>query len=241
MATYAIGDIHGGLRALQQLLEIVEPQSTDQLIFLGDIVDGWSESAQTVDFLMHLSKEVPCQFVKGNHDEWCEKWLKLGEAPSAWIKHGGAATVASYKDYTIEQKQRHIEFWDSLPYYHIDDENRLFIHAGFTSLRGPQKEKHSATYFWDRTLWELAMAMNPSIPIDSLKYPKRLKLFKEIYIGHTPTTNYREDQPMHEANVWNLDTGAAFKGKLSAIEVGTENIWQSDEVWTLYPDENGRN
>jgi serine/threonine protein phosphatase 1 len=39
MRTLVIGDIHGGLRALHQIIERhVTPQDT--LIFLGDYVDG---------------------------------------------------------------------------------------------------------------------------------------------------------------------------------------------------------
>lgn len=241
MATYAIGDIHGALKALQQLLERVNPTSDDQLVFLGDLVDGWSESAQTIDYVMALSNEIPCIFIKGNHDVYCENWLNRGEKDPVWIRHGGVATINSYATYSEEQKQRHRDFFDRMPFYHVDSENRLFVHAGFTSMHGPEREHYKSMYTWDRTLWELAVAMNSSVSKNAKTYPKRLKLFKEIYIGHTPTQHYGIDTPMHRINVWNVDTGAAFKGKLSAVEVGTGNFWQSDEAWTLYPDEKGRN
>ena len=41
--TFVIGDIHGGLKALQQVLDRVELKENDHLIFLGDYVDGWSD------------------------------------------------------------------------------------------------------------------------------------------------------------------------------------------------------
>ncbi|MDB9980437.1 serine/threonine protein phosphatase, partial [Ulvibacter sp.] len=47
--------------------------------------------------------------------------------------------------------------------------------------------------------------------------------------------------PVNCANVWNIDTGAAFKGPLSVIEASSKEVWQSDPVWHLYPDEEGRN
>jgi serine/threonine protein phosphatase 1 len=68
-----------------------------------------------------------------------------------------------------------------------------------------------------------------------------LKLFNEIFIGHTPTLEYNETLPMHKINVWNIDTGAAFKGKLSAISLETKEIWQSEIVQSYYPQELGRN
>ena len=39
----------------------------------------------------------------------------------------------------------------------------------------------------------------------------------------------------------NVDTGAAFKGPLTAVNIETKEVFQSEPVWTLYPDENGRN
>jgi serine/threonine protein phosphatase 1 len=47
--TIVVGDIHGGLRALIQVLEKANVTPKDTLIFLGDYVDGWSESPQVLD------------------------------------------------------------------------------------------------------------------------------------------------------------------------------------------------
>jgi serine/threonine protein phosphatase 1 len=87
----------------------------------------------------------------------------------------------------------------------------------------------------------MALSLDHKIPTDDRMYPKRLVLFDEIFIGHTPVTRIGEDKPVNIANLWNVDTGAAFKGKISAIEITTKKIWQSDPVYELYPNENGRN
>ena len=83
--------------------------------------------------------------------------------------------------------------------------------------------------------------MDKRIEKHSELYPNRLKHYKEIYIGHTPTTNFNQDKPMNAINVWNVDTGAAFKGKLSALDLDTKYVFQSDLVMSFYPDETGRN
>ena len=83
--------------------------------------------------------------------------------------------------------------------------------------------------------------MDSNISEENDKYPKRLKLFKEIYIGHTPVTRVGFDKPSNFANVWNVDTGAAFKGEISMLDVDSKEIWQSEPVFKLYPNENGRN
>ena len=67
--TLVIGDIHGGLRALHQIFDRANVSKEDTLIFLGDYVDGWSESPQTIDFLINLGKKQNCIFIRGNHDE----------------------------------------------------------------------------------------------------------------------------------------------------------------------------
>jgi len=241
MCTFAIGDIHGGLRALVQVLNKIEVKDTDTLIFMGDYVDGWSESAQVIQFLKELSETIHCIFIKGNHDVWCEDWLKTGDVNPTWYMHGGKETIESYEGFTKDRKGQHLEFFENMPLYYLDGENRLFLHAGFTSMHGVTREVFETTLYFDRTLWEMALTMDKNIERDSFIYPKRLIHYSEIYIGHTPTTNFNVNVPMNAINVWNVDTGAAFKGKLSGINIDTKEIFQSDNLPALYPDEKGRN
>lgn len=236
-----IGDIHGGRKALIQVLERASIQPEDELVFLGDYVDGWSESAAVIDFLIRLSQTHSCLFLKGNHDAWCENWLRTGEADNTWLVHGGQETIDSYRSATPETKQQHLQWLEQLPIYHISETHQLFVHAGFTSSHGPQRETPLTNCLVDRTLWEMAVSIDPTLSTDSPFYPKRLKHFREIFIGHTPTTNYHVSTPMHAANVWNVDTGAAFKGRITAMDFRSKQFWQSDPLPDLYPDEKGRN
>ncbi|KMQ66643.1 metallophosphatase [Chryseobacterium angstadtii] len=239
--TLVIGDIHGGLKGLQQIFERAAVTEDDQLIFLGDYVDGWSESSQVISFLMQVSEKQQCIFIKGNHDTWCEDWLSLRQGPDIWLSNGGKSTVESYKDYSPEDLDLHLEFFQRMKSYHVDDENRLFIHAGYSSMHGPEKEVYSSNYRWDRTLWETAVAMDKKLKKDSKLYPKRLLLYSEIFIGHTPTLDIGIEHPANKANVWNMDTGAAFTGCLSVMDINTKEFWQSDPLPALYPYEKGRN
>jgi len=157
------------------------------------------------------------------------------------LYNGGLETVASYQSYSEEQLATHLNFYMKLQNYHIDENNNLFVHAGFSSMHGPSKEVYETNYSWDRTLWETACAMDKHLQKNSELFPKRLLLFNEIYIGHTPTLYYNETTPMHKANIWNIDTGAAFTGKLSILDLETKEFWQSDPLSELYSDEKGRN
>jgi len=239
--TIVIGDIHGALKALHQLIEKASITTNDTLIFLGDYVDGWSDSAQLVSFLIELEKTHHCMFMRGNHDELCYVWLTKHTHNPEWMIHGGQATIDSYKKLSEKEIKTHLHFYKKLIDYHIDDYNRLFLHAGFTNTNGPDREIFSKSFYWDRTLWETALALDPKLKKTDPYYPKRLLLFKEIYIGHTPVTRINKTVPMNAAGVWNIDTGAAFKGPLTAIDIDTKEFWQSDPVHQLYPDEKGRN
>lgn len=241
MAIYVIGDIHGGLKALIQVLNKVEVKDNDTLIFVGDYVDGWSDSAQVIQFLVELSQKIKCTFIKGNHDVWCEAWLKTGAVNQTWYMHGGKETIESYEGFSSGMKKDHLFFFENMLLYYLDNQNRLFLHGGFTSMHGVDHESDSATLYFDRTLWEMALTLDKRIEKDSILYPKRLKHYAEIYIGHTPSTNFNCDVPMHAANVWNIDTGAAFYGKLSAINIDSKRVFQSDNLPKLYPNEKGRN
>jgi serine/threonine protein phosphatase 1 len=239
--TIVIGDIHGGLKALIQLLERIDLSPSDRLIFLGDYVDGWSDSANTVTYLIELAKQNTCIFIRGNHDDLTENWLKTGDLNEQWLQHGGQSSIEGYRNLSSVEIKEHLNFYSQMLNYYIDQNNKLFVHAGFTDLGGPVKEYHPKKLFWDRTLWEMTLALDKKLSKDHVYYPKRLLLFNEIYIGHTPVTRIGKDQPVNVANVWNVDTGAAFKGKISAIEVTTKEIWQSDPVYELYQGEEGRN
>lgn len=241
MRTLVIGDIHGGLKALQQVLDRVNLNADDYLIFVGDYVDGWSESAETISFLIRFSKTYNCLFLRGNHDELLYNFLKHHDNNPVWLHHGGESSKRSYDSLSKADLQEHLRFFEALQNYHIDPENRLFLHAGFTNMHGPQHEYYANMVYWDRTLWELVCGMDNSLQKTDTNYPSRLRLFNEIYIGHTPVTRIGKTVPVQIANVWNVDTGAAFKGPLSIMDIDTKEVWQSDPVWLLYPKEQGRN
>ena len=239
--TLVLGDIHGGLRALEQVLERAKVTSSDKLIFLGDFVDGWNDTPKVIDFLINLSQTNDCIFIKGNHEEMVLLWLSEGHDNEEWRMHGGQSTVDVYEKVSEEIKQKHIEFLSQLNDYHLDEKNRLFVHAGFTNQKGVEYEYFRGMFCWDRTLWEAALSMDSTLGKKDLFYPKRMALYEEIFIGHTPVTRIGYSVPVNRANVWNLDTGAAFKGRLTIMDVDSKEFWQSKPLPVLYPNERGRN
>lgn len=251
MRTFVIGDIHGGLLALKQVLKAVNfDYENDKLIVLGDVTDGWPDVAESIEELLKIKNLV---YLKGNHDEWTERWLmsyldhgpKMSKPGMIWYQQGGKATIESYqKNRNLVDK--HLKFLEDAKLYYVDEENRIFMHAGFNPdvpledqyvLQVGQKEGENATFYWDRSFWGRV--------IDSKNWGKKEIIwenYKEIYIGHTPTINYiEESKPMNVGNVWNMDSGATYDGRLTIMDIDTKEITQSDPVYELYPDHMGRN
>lgn len=237
MRTLVVGDIHGGYKALLQVLDRAGVTSNDTLIFLGDYVDGWSESAELIEYLIRLQEQQKCVFIRGNHDLWCDLWLNKGASNPIWQQHGGKETVESYIRIGFLTSDYHRRFFSEMKNYHVDEANRLFLHAGYTSEKGIGNEEFESVYYFDRTLWEDVFYAQK----EGVEGPIRIKHFHEIYLGHTPTINYGNGNPINAINVWNIDTGAAFKGKLTVLDIDTKEFWQSEPVFELYPDEKGRN
>ena len=261
MRTLVIGDIHGGYKSLVQVLvrsgcNIYE----DKLIFLGDYVDGYSDSYKVIDLLINIKnqtkgKENETIFIRGNHDVWCEDWLINKNKPNIWVNQGGQSTIDSYNNQENFNIDEHISFFRSLHNYYIDDKNRGFVHGGFISKNGLGHEVYQSNYYWDRDLWNLALLQHNNYhdgSKETFAKAKRFEKHKEIFIGHTTTGNwivkphlpeyqYSEQPkqgriivPMNRCNVWNLDTGGGYEGKLTIMDVDSKQFWQSDLVSDLY-------
>ena len=245
MRKLVLGDVHGGLKAFEQVLERSGfNNETDQLISLGDIVDGWGESFECVDRLLKIKNMIA---IKGNHDDWWKDFMQ-GSPHPANFGHGGRATFNSYKKHEQDgvrwPTSHYVFFQNQIPYYKDEDDN-LFIHGGF-NRHLLLSEQRPDIYWWDRDLFLAALSFESSNSKrnqeqgDVLRF-KYKETFNNIFIGHTPTINWNTDKPMKAANVWNIDTGAAFTGKLTLMDVDTKEYWQSDPVRDLYGGEKGRN
>lgn len=72
MYIYAISDVHGNLNALHETLKNIDlSDSNNQLILLGDYIDGGSQSCETLYFIMDLCNKYPKQVIvlRGNHED----------------------------------------------------------------------------------------------------------------------------------------------------------------------------
>jgi serine/threonine protein phosphatase 1 len=226
--TLCIGDIHGGYRALNQCLDRSNfSWGSDKLICLGDICDGWPEAKQCVDLLMCIPKLV---LIAGNHDAWTLDWMKTGAMPGIWLTQGGLATIESY-NYEVDEDHR--RFLDSASKYYLDEKNRLFVHGGI-DVNKNLSDQTLDDCMWDRSLISAAWSSRHLQGVFTTRY-------YEIYLGHTTISRYdKQLRPLSLRNIYALDTGAGWEGKLTIMDIDSKEYWQSDVVSELYPGLKGR-
>jgi serine/threonine protein phosphatase 1 len=248
MKRYVIGDIHGGFLPLQQVLEKVNfDYHNDLLICLGDVVDGWSEIQECFDLLLTIKNLI---YIKGNHEQWALDYYtnKLTEATAnSWRLQGGQSTIDSLGD-RDKIDSKYIKFMQSsvLHYELIEQHNkRLFIHAGIPeTLCFPVNGHYPSLNSIDPKpyLWDRKMVME-AYQLANEPYFSWGDRYDEIYVGHSPTIRFNVfySDPQHWGNIWLMDTGAATKGKLSIMNIDTQQIAQSDYCDKIYPNQKGRN
>ncbi|WP_010141658.1 metallophosphoesterase family protein [Oceanicola sp. S124] len=113
MTLYAIGDIHGQIGMLDEVLAKIDadggdtgPGGADEVIFLGDLVDRGPAARQVLERLIAGRAEGRrWTVIRGNHDTMFLRFLRNGElhdpaikSGNGWTHHllGGCATLESY-------------------------------------------------------------------------------------------------------------------------------------------------
>lgn len=234
--TFCIGDIHGGHKALLQVLERSKfDYENDKLICLGDVADGWDEVKECFNELLKIKNLI---YILGNHDEWFLDWAISNWQEDIWVSQGGRNTMQSYDWQNINIPKSHIELLQNSKLYYLDDENRLFVHGGIIPYK-ELNEIDNNVFLWDRELIQNAYRLHVHSNYDpNIKMDNR---FKEIFVGHTTTQWWNNNcTPICYSGVWDLDTGCGWSGKLTIMNIDTHEFWQSDKVPSLYPNVKGR-
>lgn len=223
---YAVGDIHGRLDLLDDLLCQMEADNASRgpaytiVIFLGDLIDRGPDSAQVVQRLLELGAETSkVRFLLGNHEEVFLKAMAgdSGALPF-FLRIGGKQTVLSY-GVSVQQynecdypellallqehvPQTHLDFLLSFEDVVVIGDY-AFVHAG----------------------------VKPGVPLDAQK-PETLRWIREEFLnsaesfekvvihGHTIS-----DQV--EQGPWRIgiDTGAYASGRLTAMGFEGADRW----------------
>lgn len=221
---YAVGDIHGRLDLLNQLLARTDtdvasrPTERSVYVFLGDYIDRGSSSRETVDRLIEHGATHESVFLKGNHELIALKCLSDRGLFDQWMRLGGRETLISYgvvpealaNGTKIAALQA--AFHDALPQAHL----RFFRDLQSSFARGDFFFAHAG--------------VKPNVELEHQKESDLLWIrgeflssifdFGKIIVhGHTPTSEI-EVGP----NRINIDTGAFATGRLTCLVIEGESL-----------------
>ena len=236
---YAIGDIHGNLDLLSDLIRKIDADNAGRapakttIIFLGDLIDRGPDSAGVIEAAMALAQGdagPAVRFLKGNHEEVFQRAASGDErALRHFIRMGGRETILSYPiaqaDYdnlTVEELAQRL--LTLVPRTHVDFvtdfENCIvigdyaFVHAG-VKPGVPVAEQKTGDLRWIREGF-----INDNSPHD-----------KMIVHGHTIFAEVDM-----QTNRIGVDTGAYRTGKLSALGLEGTERWVLQATGEAHPE-----
>jgi serine/threonine protein phosphatase 1 len=214
MRLLAIGDIHGCLGPLDNLLQWVAPTSEDTLVALGDYVDRGPDSRGVLDRLIELRSRLHLVCLRGNHEQLMVEAYRGGRgAKKMWLSVGGVQTLGSYgslpgRSGTLDDiPATHWEFLDHglVDYYETDQ--FIFTHAIVLCDR-PLSEQPDFALRWE-----------------FLSNQLRHQSGKTVICGHT---SQKSGVPKVVPGAVCIDTYAHGGGWLTCLDVPSGHYWQTD-------------
>lgn len=211
----AIGDIHGCLAALDRLVEELNPQPQDLLVFLGDFVDRGPDSRGVINRMIELGRNTRVVGILGNHEQMMLDVLRNGSPHHAWLRYGGVETLDSYGftgDVNILPPE-HNQFFDSLlPFF--EHEDFIFTHAALDPVL-PLDQQPDEMLRW--------YSIEQGVPGPHISG-------KTTVVGHTAN---REGQVVDVGHLICLDTYCYGGGWLTAMDLRTRQVWQASQEGNL--------
>lgn len=215
MRTLAIGDIHGCLHPLNDLLDWVKPAPDDLVILLGDYVDRGPDSRGVVERLIDLKRSgMRLVCLRGNHEVMMLAAYQGGrDDRKMWLSVGGVQTLGSYgttpgaSGRFEDIPRQHWNFLqDDLRDYHETD-SHIFVHAGVHRDLDMDEQPEYMLH------WEFLM--------DEMRH----RSGKRVVCGHT---SQKSGVPKVVPGAVCIDTYAHGGGWLTCLDTATGTYWQVD-------------
>lgn len=244
--TFAIGDIHGDLAAVERLLASFPALApADTIVFVGDYIDRGPKSREVIELVRSLHTRIPGRVValRGNHEDawlrvidrgWPEFTLPPSNGCLATLRSFTGRSSADLGDVVSAAElpvlldgsffPADVVAWmRSLPFF-FEDEHAIYVHAGLPRTDGtfphPSQAKTPTSLLWCR---------------DESFF--RLYRGKLVVFGHTATellppelSSYTPEDP---ADLWagpctiGLDTGCGKGGFLTGFELPSFRVYES--------------
>jgi protein phosphatase len=229
-----IGDVHGCADELRTLLtnlgwrqgvpvaqedslwgnEHWLPPTGRKAIFVGDLVDRGPDVLGAVRIVRQLMADGHGFCVAGNHDVKFARWLRGREVN---VNHGLETSIQSTRHLSTSDRDRLADFLEGLSsHYLFDNGNLVVAHAGL---------KQSMHGRITGAVKEFCLYGDTTGKTDEFGLPIRLDWTLDysgkalVVYGHTPVLAAKWSN-----HTVNIDTGAVFGGKLTALRYPENQI-----------------
>ena len=226
---YVVGDIHGRLDLLDDLLGRIHddldrlPARKAVIVFVGDLIDRGPNSAGVIERLRDYSRPgVRTIFLLGNHEEVMLRILAGdGSLLPQWLQFGGAQCLASYGLDPVALAMMEEAEAVSAIRAGIPESHSRFLHEFADSFR-----------FGDYLV--VHAGIRPGIALDQ-QLQSDLRWIRQPFLndardhgfvvvhGHTIT-----DEVDERSNRIGIDTGAYASGRLTALAIDGADRWYLD-------------
>lgn len=233
MRRIVIGDVHGCIDELKELLDKVSPVDGDIIVFVGDLLDKGPDSAGVVRFCRTLGDSgINVVAVKGNHEDKHERWRshienfhRTGRQNPMQDKTGDLTQI------TPTLSKDDIAFLEMMPlFYRLPGDVGIVVHAGLSPrLRSlPEIAPSRAgrddilnTCLWLRNISPtgLAIGLGKETSEDTYWADSYDGKFGHVYFGHQP---FKENVPHEFKYATGLDLGCVYGNRLAAAIVADD-------------------
>ena len=226
--TICIGDIHGCLQEFRSLVEALAPTSEDRVVLLGDLLDKGPSPAGVVCF----AREIGAETIRGNHEEKALRWFAHEEKRVATGKANPMKQPPAHRLEEWGALSSEDRAWLSSAPTHLDlGSGFLAVHGGL--LPGLKVEDHKRDVI---SRLRFVNEKGKFVPLDDdCEDPQGATPWHEVYdgehslvVGHT-VRSLREPLVSRRADgreIWHLDTGAVYGGRLTALILETREVVQ---------------
>jgi serine/threonine protein phosphatase 1 len=202
--TIIVGDVHGCIDELRELVEKVRVESDDRWVFAGDLIHKGPHSEEVVRHVIKMSGGCKVDLVRGNHEETALKKRDIDLRESEW------AFLASAPR------------WHHVP-------GGLVVHGGIpeqltelpTDPSSVEALSNSKRKYFDQMLrlrfvspdgkFRALQDVGPDDKFWAERYDGR---FGHVYFGHEPFVG---SAPKRFENAKGIDLSAVFGGYLCAV------------------------
>lgn len=237
--TIVIGDVHGCLRELEALLELVRPGAADDLWFLGDLVDRGPDSAGVVRRVRQLGANL----VQGNHDEKHVRYRRHLARRAADPEYRIPMSPSEhFLEIHRSLSDADIEWLGSAPVVARLSDAVVLVHGGLMPGRPLSRPLRplNLRYLHRRTGRALSLEEANASPAEAIHWSDRWNGPWRVLYGHDA-----QPEVVARRRSLGIDTGLVYGGKLTAavlttldrearpelVQVKAERAWHEHPRW----------